>query len=107
MPSNPRIAGAIGGSRNTPAQKAGRKRNGFQKAGLTDLDRCWLFAKNIEKRNVKVSHDTEVLASDFLKAAHDGALKDAFAQFGPSILAELSTYEFENGSLHLAFGNQP
>jgi hypothetical protein len=31
MPANPVEAGRKGGSRNTPAQQAARKRNGFQK----------------------------------------------------------------------------
>jgi hypothetical protein len=31
MPANPVTAGRKGGSRNTPAQNAARKRNGFQK----------------------------------------------------------------------------
>jgi hypothetical protein len=30
MPSDPSKAGRIGGSRNTPAQQAARRRNGFQ-----------------------------------------------------------------------------
>jgi hypothetical protein len=30
MPSDPSKAGKIGGSRNTPAQQAARKKNGFQ-----------------------------------------------------------------------------
>jgi hypothetical protein len=30
MPSDPSKAGRIGGSRNTPAQQAARKKNGFQ-----------------------------------------------------------------------------
>ncbi len=37
MPSNPIAAGRKGGSRNTPAQQAARKRNGFQsRAHKTD-----------------------------------------------------------------------
>ncbi len=31
MPADPAVAGRKGGSRNTPAQQAARKRNGFQK----------------------------------------------------------------------------
>lgn len=31
MPSDPSKAGKIGGSRNTPAQQAARKKNGFQR----------------------------------------------------------------------------
>ena len=30
MPADPSKAGRIGGSRNTPAQQAARKKNGFQ-----------------------------------------------------------------------------
>jgi hypothetical protein len=31
MPADPAVAGRKGGSRNTPAQQAARKKNGFQK----------------------------------------------------------------------------
>jgi hypothetical protein len=60
MPADPIKAGRKGGSRNTPAQQAARKRNGFQRAAeLLEQTGCAVDASKLVDYCLKTAQDSQ------------------------------------------------
>jgi 3-mercaptopyruvate sulfurtransferase SseA len=60
MPSDPSKAGKIGGARNTPAQQAARRKNGFQPTPKTQTEIMNALAQQVHRAaNRKPTPTTE------------------------------------------------